>query len=241
MENGELPKNAGRIMTLLGLLYLIIICCGIFAHFGVRIPILEEPDTTKQIRLLEEKSFMFRLGMTADLIMVISDLFVGFLFYILLKPVNAHTSLLAALFRWIQAVILATGILMLWKVLPILEVISGGLPPAELGSRAAEAIDILRAHAELYILSGVFFGCSCLFLGWLFYTSRRLPNYLGIFLAVAGCTYILDGFTNILAPRYKSVTEGMVIAGALFAEIYLCIWLLVTGLRGWFFKRSPEQ
>ncbi len=59
-----------------------------------------------------------------------------------------------------------------------------------------------------------------------------MPSYLGVFLAIAGFTYVADGAVNAFLPAYSSLTETLEAIAALFAEIYLCLWLLIFGIRG---------
>ncbi len=222
-------RSQSRLLIALGLLYTVIIAAGVFAHFTVRMKLLERISDIGFVDVFLARAQLIQWSFLADAAMVVADAAVGLLFLLLLKRVNATLSLLAAVARWIQSAILAYGIYFLTPLLHILDEVSstGGTPetPGEVGG-------LLTDHAQLYILSGVFFGLSCMLLGYLFIRARFMPSYLGVFLGLAGLTYVADGAVNTLFPAYASLTETLVAVAALFAEIYLCVWLLFHGIRG---------
>lgn len=224
-------------MLTLGLLYLIIIAAGVYAHFWVLMQLLEVSGDPNFLDIFFRQGPNIRYSLFADGLMVLSDVLVAWLFYRLMKEVNAMASLWGALFRWIQSGILAWGLYRLTALLPILR--RNGQPQSQEEALVLEEgiVHLLEAHSDLYIVSGVFFGLSCLVLGYLFVKSNFMPNYLGVLLSMAGLTYVADGLVNYALPSYADISETAVAVAALIAEIYLCLWLLVKGLRG--LMKSP--
>lgn len=220
------------VIGVIGILYLLIIVCGVYAHFVVRTPWLESQPGTDFLAVLRADEMKLRLSLAADLVMVLCDIVVAYLFYVLFKPVHRHLARMAAVFRLIQSVIIIIGILLLFQLLPLisLDTVLPGMMDNP-NTQAGWAFKILQVHGQVYMLSGVFFGISCALLGRLFLAADFLPDLLGILLTVAGMAYVADGFVNLLLPEYALVTEWMVIMAALIAEILVCLWFLAIGAK----------
>jgi hypothetical protein len=213
-----------------GILYLIIIASGLFSEMLVRSNLIVPGDATATASNIIASQSLFRIGFAGDLIMVICDIGVALAFYLLLKPVNQGLALLAAFFRLAQASIL--GINLLNHFTPLL-LLSGADYLSVFGTDQLHALVMLflKMHAHGYLISGVFFGLSCLVLGYLFFKSGYLPRILGVLLVFAAFGYLTDSFTNVLLPDYAAITEWLVVASAVIAELTLCIWLLLKGVR----------
>jgi hypothetical protein len=219
-----------RIARIAGILYLIIIVSGLFSEMFVRSNLIVPGDATATASNIIASKSLFRIGFASDLIMVISDIGVALAFYVLLKPVNKGLSLLAAFFRLAQASILGINLLNHFTALLLL---SGAdyLAVFETAQLHAMVTLFLNMHAHGYLISGVFFGLSCFVLGYLFLKSDYLPRILGVLLIFATFGYLADSFTNFLLPNYAAITEWLVVASAVIAELTLCVWLLVKGVR----------
>jgi len=71
----------------------------------------------------------------------------------------------------------------------------------------------------------VFFGCYCLMIGWLIYTSTYLPRFLGVLMAIAGL-----GWLTFLSPSLARALSPWVYGPGLLGEGALTGWLLVKGI-----------
>jgi hypothetical protein len=69
-----------------------------------------------------------------------------------------------------------------------------------------------------------FFGCYCILIGYLIYTSGFLPRFLGVLLAVGGVSWLTFGWT----PLARALSPYNYAPGIL-AEGLLTIWLLACG------------
>ena len=79
-------RNTARVA---GVLYLIIIMCGIFAEFFVRSSLIVPGDATATANNIMASESLFRAGIVADLIMILCDVALALVFYVLLKPVSS--------------------------------------------------------------------------------------------------------------------------------------------------------
>lgn len=213
-----------------GVLYLIIIVSGLFSEVFVRSGIIVPGDAAATAGNIAANSFLFRIGFISDLVMVMCDVGVALIFYLLLKPVNKGLSMLAAFFRLAQVTVI--GLNLLNYYMPLL--ISGD--NNYLGGFSAEQSNslvllFLSAHSYGYLISGVFFGISCVILGYLIYKAKYFPNWLGVLVVAAGLSYLIDCFVNFLFPGYASTSEILVMSVAVISELSLCLFLLAKGVR----------
>lgn len=213
-----------RNARLTGLLYLIIIFCGLFSEMFVRGAMIVPNDAAATVNNIKAGESLYRIGFVCDLIMVIADIGVALLFYILLKPVNKALAILAAIFRLVQGTIIAMNLLNHFAVLLLIN----NPDTAFVNTQTMFYIDM---HMYGYLISGVFFGLSCLVLGRLFYKSHLFPNILAYMIAIGGAGYLIDCFTNFVVPQYAEVTELIVLATAVISEITVCLWLLIKGVK----------
>lgn len=222
-------KTTARIA---GVLYLIIMLSGIYAQFFVRTALLVPGDAAATAANVIASEGLFRLGITADMAMILSDVALGILFYILLKAVNPGLSLMAAFFRLAQAAVLAVNLLNLFLVTQLL---SGADYLAAIGTAEVQswALFFFNAHATGYAIGLLFFAMNCLVFGYLICKSGYLPRILGIMIIFAGFGYTADTLARTLLTDYASyeMLFGIIVFGpAVLAEGAMTLWLLIKGM-----------
>jgi len=226
MKTIKLMKTNARTA---GVLYLVIILTGLFSELFVRSGIIVPGDAAATANNIDENTFLYRIGFVSDLVMVMSDVGVALLFFLLLKHVNKGISLLAAFFRLAQATVI--GINLLNYFIPVLLVEKADY----LNSFTSEQVNslmmlFLSAYSYGYLISGVFFGISCVILGYLFANSEYFPKWLGILVVAAGLSYLIDCIVNFLFPEFASTSEIVVMTVAVVSELSLCVFLLIKGV-----------
>lgn len=218
-------KNNAR---LAGVFYLVVILAGLFSELAVRSEIIVPGDAAATAAHIADKEFLFRMGFVSDLVMIMSDVVLALLFYLILRPVNNALSLLAAFFRLAQASVLGINLLnYYWPLLILNGQFMGTFSEAQLN---ALVLFFLNAHSYGYLISGVFFGLSCLILGSLLLKSIYFPRWLGSLVVAAGASYLIDCLTNFLWPEYASISELLVFSVAVVSELSLCLFLLIKGI-----------
>jgi len=233
MKNRIDNLSQRKLARVAGLLYLIIIIAGIFAEFFVRQSLIVPGDALATANNIMASEGLFRLGIAADLIMIIADVALALVLYVLFRPVSNALSLLAAFFRLAQAVVLGLNLLNLFFVLQLL---SGADYLAVLGADQLPAFSMLflDAHSIGYSLGLVFFGINLLILGYLVFKSGYFPKILGILLLAASLGYLLDSFAKVLLPNYASyapIFDLAVFTPAFIAELSFTLWLLIKGVK----------
>ena len=220
------PDKSARIA---GWLYLAIILLGAFGEVAVRGSLVVSGDPAATARAIDGSPLLWRLGIAGDLLMHVLDLPVILIFYYLLRPVNRSLALLATLVNLVQTAVLSTNKLNL--LLPMLLATGGAalkhIPAAQLQALSYVAI---QAHGHGFAIGLVFFGVACLLRGFMIYRATFLPRTLGVLLALAGMSYLVNSFALLLAPAFAASIFPAVLLPALAGELSLCLWLIVMGV-----------
>lgn len=229
-QNAASPQFAARIA---GLLYLVIIAAGMFAEFFVRSELIAAGDAAATAANVVAAEGLFRAGIAADLLMIVSDIIVGLIFYVLLRPISQALALLAALFRLAQAAILGINLLNLFIGLELAQPTGA----AALGADQAQALALVffQAHSIGYALALVFFGIYLFLIGFLILRSGVIPRLLGGLLMFAAAGYLVDSFAQVLLVNYSvyaPILTNVVLLPAFTAELLLALWLLLRGVGG---------
>jgi hypothetical protein len=214
-----------------GVLYLVIIVCAGFAEGYVRSTLVVPGDPAATAGAILASEGLFRLGFAADLVAFLADAAVAVLFYVLLEHVDRTIALLAAAFRLVaHPAIASINLLNHFEVLLLLG--DGGASSSfDAGELEAMASISLQLHRYGYLIAGAFFGVHCALLGHLLARSELFPRVLGVLMAVASFGYLTESFTMFLAPRYETAVSVLIVVTAGVAELSLCLWLLVKGVR----------
>ncbi|MEO3811753.1 DUF4386 domain-containing protein [Sphaerisporangium sp. B11E5] len=202
-----------------GVLYLVIIVLGLFTEVAVRAGLVVPGDPGATAAALLASPWLVRAGFAANLTYLLCEVAMTVLLYLLLKPVSAALSLVAAAFRLTSLAVYAVSLLAMFSALLILERNLGAEP------------DVLAAtHLDLsaygFTLGLIFFGVNCLAMARLLVRSPRAPKPMGVLLGVAGLGYLTSGGLYFLLPGYHGSLTVPLVAPALVAEVWLCVWLL---------------
>lgn len=209
-----------------GVLYLIIIAAGLFAEAFVRSRLIVPADAAATATNILAHPTLFRLGIAADLSTFLCAIALTVILYALLKPVNRNLALLMLLFNLAQDAIGGMNALNTYRSLQLL----GGADYLKVFSPEqlqAMALLALKAHSVGFGIALMFFGPSCIALGYLVFHSGFLPRILGILMAIAGACYLVNGLTSILFPPLASI---LFLLPAFIAELSLALWLTVRGV-----------
>ena len=211
-----------------GILYLIIVIGSILGGVLSEMYIQSHLAGSVAGDFMNMPDWVYRVGFSIYLLVYLSDMATALVLYILLKPVNKGLALLAAFFRFAEAVILGINMLNHYAVFLILSgtVSLAVFNPMQLNGAAQILLD---AHRSGYLIGQVFFGVHCFFLGNLLFKSGYFPNVLGVFLIAASFGYLIESFVYFLLPNHETVeavATWIVALPAFLAELSLTYWLL---------------
>lgn len=233
-SNRTTVSSLNMLARIAGILYVIIIIAGIFADGFARPSLIIDGDATATAANIAASEGLFRMSIIADLVMIMSDVAIGLVFYLLLRSVNQGLSLLTAFFRLAQAATLGINLLVLFIALQFLSGADYLTTVFATEQLNAIALVFLDAHGIGYKLALVFFAFSILIQGYLLYKSGYVPKILAILVIVASFGYFIDNFAAFLMTDYDAyaeIFEMIVMVSALTGETALGLWLLLRGIK----------
>jgi hypothetical protein len=143
--------------------------------------------------------------------------------------VNRRLALLDVFLSLVATAIEAASILS--QFTPVVLLGSGhytsALPPAQLHALAYLPGDLATTDYSVYT---VFYGLDFIVVAYLVVNSTFLPRAIGWLLALDALTYLVNGFTTMLAPGVAAHLGAWVGLPTIIAEGSLCLWLLVAGV-----------
>ena len=219
------PQTAARLS---GVLYLIIIVLGIFAE-TVRDQLVVSNDAAATAANIVRHALLFRIGIVADLSTFLLAIALTMILCGLLRRVNPLAAWLFVAFNLAQDAIGGANVLTAYAPLQLLGSATylKVIPREQL---EAFALFSLKTQAIGFSVALIFFGFSCLALGYLIARSTFLPRTLGVLIVVAGSCYLINGFALIISPRFNSMLVPAVLIPAFIGELSLALWLTVRGL-----------
>ncbi|PQA89016.1 DUF4386 domain-containing protein [Hyphococcus luteus] len=212
-----------------GFNYLLIFVLAIFANFFVLSKLIVSGDPAATAANIAAQEDLFRIAIACFFVVLICDVFIAWALYLLLKKVDPHLSLLAALFRLTYTVAQIGVVLNLVSALRIADA------AGSFGALAQEPWPyfFLAEHNAGFTLTLIFFGVHLALLGYLIVRSSFLPSLIGVLVMIAGAGYVIDGFSEILGFDYAGIPNAglfIVILPALIGEGVLMLWLLIRGV-----------
>jgi hypothetical protein len=228
------PKLYARVG---GVLYLIIILAGLWGEIFVRARLIVPGDAAATAHKIAAAELLYRSGIAGDILMHICDLPSTLIFYLLLKPVNKDLSMLSAAFGFLQTAILCANKLNLVAVTLFLGG-AGYLQAFTPGQLQALASLSLSMHEYGFGIGLIFFGVSCLIGGYLLFRSGYFPRTVGVLQIVAGVSYLVNSFSQLLFPAFAEKLLPGILLAAFLGELGTCLYLIIWGLN---VKRWNEQ
>jgi hypothetical protein len=222
--------SINRIARIGGLFYLIIIVAGLYGEMFVRSKLIVSGDAAATANNIIASQSLWRTGIASDLLMHICDVPLMLVFYLLLKPVNKDLALMALLFNLIQtAVLVANKLNLVVALFPL----SSAAYLKSFDSQQLYTLTYLsiKAHGYGFGVGLIFFGFTCLIVGYLIFKSGYLPKTIGVLMQIAGLCYLVNSFALILSPSFADKLFPAILAPAFIGELSLCLWLTFKGVK----------
>jgi Domain of unknown function (DUF4386) len=224
------PEPSPRVLSRIGgVLYLIIIVLGTFEELGIRERIVVSGNPAATAANLRSMEPLWRFGVASEFVVLICAVTLSLIFYMLLRAVSKELALLAVFFNLVSLAVEAAATMHLVEALHPLGS-AGYLSAFQPEQRYAMASLAIRAHGQGFGAALIFFGCTCLVLGYLIFRSGYLPKAVGVLMLSAGACYLVDSFAMLLAPRVASQLFPAILVPSFIGESSLALWLLVKGV-----------
>jgi Domain of unknown function (DUF4386) len=220
--------NPGRVA---GLWYLLLIVIGPLFLIYIPSKLFVEGNAAATVNNIAAHEWLFRVGIIDELVGGVILIFFVLALYQMFKKLDPYLAVLVVIFGGLMpAIIYFVDVVNDAGALIVVRDGAGFLSVFDKPQRDALAVLFLNLHdyqmAATMLLAGVW-----LFpLAMLVYRSRFLPRFLGIWLAIAGCGYVILFITGILFPEYKDKVF-LICQPAFFGELALMLWLVIKGAR----------
>ncbi|MFN8342041.1 MAG: DUF4386 domain-containing protein [Cyclobacteriaceae bacterium] len=213
-----------------GLCYLMVIGAGLFAEVFVRQALVVTNNAATTLANVQSHEQLYRLGVMADLFNFVIGLPCILIVYHLFKHTNRLLMQLAVMFVVIQTAIIAVNLLN--QLTPLL-IVAGesALQALTADQRAALALLALKAQVQGYGIGLIFFGFYCLIVGYVVYSSGRVPRVLGVLYAISGLGYLINSVTMLLSKGFANPVFEYLAIPIFIGELSFCLWLLIKGVR----------
>lgn len=225
-----------------GALYLLIILLGIFSEGFVTSQLVVPGDAAATAHRLLAAPGLWQLGVAANVLVVLCAVPLLWIEYLLLRPVNRSLMLLSLLFNGVSLAVEAMSKVFLLLVLPTLATASyrHAFGAAQLQMLANLA---LRSHDITFNIALLFFGCTCLVSGYLYFKSGYFPKAVGLLLQLAGASYLVACVAALFAPALADKLLPGILVPSLLGESSVGLWLLVKGVNvaRWHARVHPVQ
>ncbi|MBU1174916.1 MAG: DUF4386 domain-containing protein [Alphaproteobacteria bacterium] len=209
-----------------GALYLLIAVAGGFA-IGYLPTILSVPgDAVATALTIADNMELARLGIFAEIMVLLAEIGLTAILYELLTPVSAFWARTAAWSRLLMVAIQGVNIALSGLALNL---IGAATSPADV----AETTDLLLRLRDTGVdLWGLFFAMHLAILGSLVFASGYLSKILGAAIALGSLGYLFDSLATLVLPGNDIVgLVAMVFLGvSMVGEIGFTFYLLIRGL-----------
>ena len=225
-ENINSTKRNAR---LAGLIYFLLVVTGMFGIMYVSTQTFVNGDSAATAEKIIANEFLFRAGIVSQLISQTLYVFLVLALYRLLKEVNEHQAkLMVALV--ITAVPIAF-VIEAFKFAALMILKGEVLTTLELSQKQDFAIFFLKLNSYGISILKIFWGLWLIPFGQLVYKSGFMPRILGVFLILGGLAFVIESFTYLLFPDYRSVVNQFTYIFYTIAELSIVFWLLIIGVR----------
>ncbi|MCK0190641.1 DUF4386 domain-containing protein [Arenibacter sp. F20364] len=214
-----------------GLLYLMVIICGIFAEKYVRFTLVDLNDSAVTAQNIGNQEFLFRMGFVADLLMQLAYFLLPVVLYQLLKNTSKELAGLMVLSVTVAVAIMCINMLNHYAPLLLLNhnIYTSAFSTEQINNSVSFYLEM---HNKGYHIAQLFFGLWLLPLGYLVFKSGRFPKTIGIFLMVGCFGYLTDFLIYFLFPENSIALSEYITAPADLGEFSLCLYLLIKGVKG---------
>lgn len=211
-----------------GLFYLALVVFGVAGFLIIRPTIFDPDSAVTTVAQLVENEAMARVGIVAELGIVVAQLLAALWFAKLFHRTSPFAAVSLGVFGAFNAIVILSSAACLATALDA----SLTTPLTGDDGRAAQLMYLLSN--QFWAVGGVFFGLWLIPMGIL--TLRaRMPRVLGWLLVAGGVSYLLSTLIAYLVPDATAVAEALPYV-ATVAEFWMIGWLIWYGVR-----RVPEK
>lgn len=232
MIHVQKEQSDQRLSALTAGISLIIMALAAFFSYGyAHGSLVVQGDPTATLDNIMSSEMLFKAEIFGWLIILVCDIVVAWAFYIYLKPIHKHISLLGTFFRLIYAAILGVALLNLIFVMHLTDN-PYYLSAFKMDHLQANAMLFLKAFDTIWSIGLVIFGGHLLIVGYLALKSGSVPKIISILILLASIGYMVIHLGSALLPQYDkilTILDYVFIVPMTAGELGFGLWLLFKG------------
>jgi hypothetical protein len=218
-----------------GAFYLGLAVAGLVGFLYVRGELYVADDAAATLANLVDQASLARLGIAADMTVVVTQALAALWFFKLFRHENSFAAGSIAAFGLVNA----TAILVATALSATALAVAGDPALAAGGDQAATVQTLYHLNGVTWDIGGLFFGLWLIPMGYVVVTYRVMPVALGWVLMVGGVAYTISAYVTQLAPDAPTWVGALLYGLATVGEFWMIGYLLVFGVRA--LERTPAH
>jgi len=227
--------NPGRVA---GFWYLLVILAGPLRLIYIPNKLFVDGDAAATVNNIAAHEWLFRLGIASELVGAVLLVYLTLALYRLFAQVDQKLAAEVVIFGGLMPAVLYfvnvttdAGALMIVRGASFLSVF-------DKVQQNALVVLLLRLHSHQFTATLLLAGIWLFPLGTLVYRSGFLPRFLGVWLVIGGCAWLILCLTAYLAPQFQD-REFTFFQPVFFGEIAFMLWLVIKGAQPKEIKAKP--
>ncbi|GAB4052338.1 DUF4386 domain-containing protein [Catellatospora paridis] len=213
--------NTKRTARITGLAYLGLAITGFLGFLFIREQLYVPDDAARTAANLIAHESLARLGVLADLGMVLTQAVTAAWFWKLFRPTDPVAAGSLAVFGLVNSVTILVGTMFSATALDV--ALRADTPSAD------QALLLYELNGAAFTLGALFFGLWLMPMGWLAIRSGFMPRPLGWMLQAGGVGYVLSLIVAVTLPEATGAVSALVVP-ATIGEFWMVGYLLVKGV-----------
>jgi len=210
-----------------GVFYLGLAVSGVVGFLLVRSELYVADDAAATLANLVDRVSLARLGIAADLTIVVTQALAALWFFRLFRSEHSFAAGSIAAFGLVNA----AAILVATAFSTTALVVAGDAALAPGGDQAATVQLLYELNGVAWDIGGIFFGLWLVPMGFVVVTSRSMPVALGWVLMAGGVAYVISSYLAQLAPDAPAAIGSLLTGIATVGEFWMIGYLLLFGVR----------
>jgi hypothetical protein len=218
-----------------GVFYLGVAVAGFIGYLFVRSELFIPGDAAATLTNLVEQPGLARLGIAADLTIVLTQALAAVWFFRLFQEDHRFAAGSIAAFGLVNSAVVLVATVFSATALAI------AVGTATGGGQASTVQLLYQLNGSAWDIGGLFFGLWLIPMGYAVVKSGRMPLGLGWVLIAGGVGYVIAAYVAELVPDAPSIVSDLLTGIASIGEFWMIGYLLIFGVRSEVEARTPAM
>ena len=225
--NEQRYRQQERLARVTGALFVVIAVLGMVGP-GIIQSLVVEGDPAATADKVRGALPLVSAGLALWVVLLAADTAAAFTLHGIFEKTSRVFSFVTAAFRLVYVAVAGAALSGLYDA--VLMLTSPQRAGIDLTQRQIATLASLDAFNSGFVVALAFFGIHVAALGVLLYRTRYVPRILGVFVVIAGASYLVHSVANFFIADQIGLAGPIGLAPAAIGEIGLTIWLLVKGV-----------